>query len=203
MGNKITSDNPENREVVIWDRVKIGDTVALGELYDLYVEVLFSFGMQRSTDRNYVMDCIHDLFLDLYKYRSNLAKTDNIRSYLFTSLKRKINRKYGKKVIPVDLDYPVMDQILLKNATSSREQEMIHIERTNEQKDQLAKALNTLTEKQKRGLFLRFDENKSYEEIAKILGVSVETARTLIYRALKALRKHSFTLGFIFSITFF
>ena len=52
----------------------------------------------------------------------------------------------------------------------------------------LANALESLTKKQRKGLFLRFNQDKSYEEISEIMEVSVQTARTIVYRALKALR---------------
>ena len=52
--------------------------------------------MVYSRDRELVKDCIHDLIFDLYKYRKNLAENDNIRNYLFKSLKRKVLAS-GKK----------------------------------------------------------------------------------------------------------
>ena len=61
----------KNSELTIWGNLKKGDQTALGELYNLYIDILYSFGIQHSQDRGYVMDCIHDLFVDLYKYRKS------------------------------------------------------------------------------------------------------------------------------------
>lgn len=200
---KSKSELPNELETIIWEKLKLGDTTALGELYDLYIDVLFSYGIQQSRDKGYIMDCIHDVFLDLYRYRANLAKTDNIKFYLFKSLKRKINKKYHRKIIPIQKDSSFPNNTVLENSVGSYEDDIILSEHTVERSCRLQVALNTLTKKQKKGLFLRFNQDRPYEEIADIMNVSIPTARTTIYRALKILRKHSFSLLILIKITFF
>lgn len=182
----------KSSETLIWKNLKEGDTSALGELYDLYIEVLFSYGMHHSQDRAYVMDCIHDLFVDLYKYRRNLALTDNVKGYLFKSLKRKINRQYNNKIVPFTMDPYQSIYKTPKRYSKSHEEVIILSELTSERTARLVDALNRLTKKQKKVLFLRFNEEKTYAEIAEVMGVSVESSRTTIYRAIKTLRKQQF-----------
>jgi len=182
----------KNKGVIAWKKLVEGDKLALGELYDQYIDILFSYGMYHSKDRGYVMDCIHDLFLDLYKYRRNLSVTDNVKYYLFRSLKRKINRKYKTKDLPVS-----KEEFLYtleggdKDQSISCEEKIINDEQVSERNSKLSKALKSLTKKQRRVLFLRFSEDRTYEEIAQIMDVSIETARTSIYRAIKTLRKQN------------
>lgn len=178
----------KSSETIIWENLKNGDETALGELYKLHIDALFSYGIVHSQDRGYVMDCIHDLFVDLYKYRKSLSKTDNVKYYLFKSLKRKINKKYHRKIIPVSTEYDFLINDTLKNYTKSHEEEIINDERISEKSAMLSNALNTLTKKQRKGLYLRFNQQRTYEEISEIMGVSVQSARTTIYRALKTLR---------------
>lgn len=178
----------KNTETSIWENLKSGDENALGELYNIYIDSLFSYGINFSQDRGYVMDCIHDLFVDLHKYRKSLSNTDNIKYYLFKSLKRKINKKYYRKTVPVSMEYQYSLNDRLKNYTNSHEEDIINGERVSEKSIMLANALNTLTKKQRKGLFLRFNQQRTYEEISEIMGISVQTARTTIYRALKTLR---------------
>ncbi|MFT5214492.1 MAG: RNA polymerase sigma factor (sigma-70 family), partial [Patiriisocius sp.] len=78
-----------------------------------------------------------------------------------------------------------------ENYTKSYEEEIIKSERTAEKHAKLENALCTLTEKQRKGLFLRYNQEKTYEEISLIMGVSIGSARTTTYRAIKALRKYS------------
>ena len=79
-----------NTDLVLWVKLKDGNIEALGKLYDLYIDEMFSYGMQFCADKTKVMDHIHDVFLNLYKYRKNLANTDQVKYYLFRSLKNQI-----------------------------------------------------------------------------------------------------------------
>jgi RNA polymerase sigma-70 factor (ECF subfamily) len=174
-------------ESIIWANFKKGDKIALGKLYDKYIDVLFIFGIQNSQDRSFVMDCIHDLFLDLYKYRENILITDNAKNYLFKSLKRKINKRYSRKSSPKSEEFISSQN---KNHIDSCEKDMIINERRLEKTAALKNALSTLTANQRECLFLRFNQEKTYEEISFIMGVSIQSARTSIYRAIKSLRHH-------------
>ena len=174
----------------IWLNLKNGDRAALGELYDEYIELLYSYGMSISKDRAHVMDCIQDLFIDLFKYRRNLAMTDNIKYYLFKSLKRKINRKYFRKIIPLSMEVQDSRNYKNKNYSKSHEETIISSEVSLRRTKNLMMGINSLTKKQRKGLYLRFNKEKTYEEIAKIMEVSLETSRTTIYRAIKKLRKN-------------
>lgn len=188
-GNALANYNDK----VAWKKLINGDKLALGDLYDQYVNILFSYGMYHSKDRGYVMDCIHDLFLDLYKYRKNLSKTDNVKYYLFKSLKRKINKKYKTKDLPVSKEnFLFTFEGTSKNHSKSCEEEIIAQERILERNNNLSEALKVLTKKQRKVLYLRYNQDRTYEEISDIMGISVETARTSIYRAIKKLRKLKF-----------
>lgn len=193
----------QNPDRQIWRQIKQGDSVALGQLYDRYIDILFSFGIQQSNDRAYVMDCIHDLFLDLYKYRKKIADTDNVKSYLFTSLKRKINKKYRRRPIPISVAEPNFDTNMHRRHTISHEAAIIEMEQVAERNLRLANAMTTLTKKQQKGLFLRFNQAKPYEEIADILEISIDSARTTVYRAIKALREQPFIVLILPSLLFF
>lgn len=180
----------------IWKAIKEGDNSALGALYDLYIDDLFTYGMYHAQDRSYIMDCIHDLFLDLYKYRLNLSLTDNVKYYLFKSLKRKINKKYRVKnlVLPMNFDLTKSIDDIGIHHSMSHEEELINSECALERIAKVAEAMKTLTKKQRKCLCLRFDEDKTYEEISEIMGITIQTARTTVYRAIKILRTSKFNL---------
>ncbi|TSE05549.1 MULTISPECIES: RNA polymerase sigma factor [Aquimarina] len=170
---------------ILWTKVKLGDLNAFNELYDKYIDSLYAFGIQYTNDTGYVKDCIHDLFLDIYKYRKKLSDVDNVKYYLFTSLKRKINKKFKSKLKLFSAD-DKKDEIV--SSSKSAEESIIQSENSLEISAKLSVAMTSLSSKQRKGLSLKFDEKKSYEEIAAILGISIESVRTLIYRAVKKLR---------------
>jgi len=173
----------------LWKKLIDGDINALGNIYDIYVDDLFTYGVQISDDKNYVMDCIHDLFLDLYKYKAKLAHTDNVKFYLLKSLKRKIFRKQPAKIIPISYD-STSQKHAIEDYSNSIEEDIIAAENLDDSTLKLTNAISLLSKKQKLALSLRYNEEKQYEEIAQIMNVSLQTSRTIIYRTIKALKKH-------------
>ena len=173
-----------NNDSILWQKVKAGDTLAFNHLYSQYVNPLFSFGLMYSNDKELIKDSIHDLFLELYKYRKNLADNDNIKRYIFKSFKRKIYQNQQKKQkIKWDDTGEISQTIDSKLATT------IIFNEEDELTSKLLQAIEELPERQRKALILKFQIELPYQEVAEILGISVESTRTLIYRAIKSLRK--------------
>ncbi len=188
--------NKEKSKVITWEKLKSGNREALGEIYDFYIDDLFVYGMHQKHDKGYVMDCIHDVFVDIYKYRNSLSNTDNVRFYLYKCLKRRIHRKKSWKIIPLQTDYNGFSKAEQRVSSISSEEAIIDLERTTEKNTRLAKAMESLTKRQKECILMRFTKDIPYEEIAQIMDVSVQTARTIVYRGIKSLREHSLTVIF-------
>lgn len=181
----MTDIDPGNN---LWERFISGSSSAFSELYDAYSEILYKFGMRYSTDSEVVKDCIHDLFIDLHTYRSKLAKEVNVKFYLLKSLKRKLHAAHRKMSL-LDYSHQSSDDFFGVNVFSfSIEQEIIMDEKQREMLDLLAIEINQLPERQREILYLRFNQDLDYEEIATMMQISVPTCRTFIYRALKQLR---------------
>ena len=104
---------------------------------------------------------------------------------MFRSLKRKIQNELSKKsIFSTDKNLEIA-QIELEPA---HDDVIIETEIKQENSDILKTAIRKLTDQQQQALFLKFEQNLSYPEIAEILNISTESARTNIYRAIKALR---------------
>jgi RNA polymerase sigma-70 factor (ECF subfamily) len=187
-------------ELLLWAKLKDGQIVALGALYDLYIDELFSYGIQFCSDKTEVMDSIHDVFLNLYKYRNNLANTNHVKYYLLRSVKNQILKKNSNKF---QIESIQDKTLFLSDFEASAEEAIIINEIKSERTYKLSKSINLLSKKQKKGLFLRFNEGMDYEDIAKIMNVSVQTSRTIIYRAIKSLRNSMLAFFlFLFDILF-
>ncbi len=171
---------------VLWQQFKEGSQDAFYRLYDQFADSLFRYGSHYSRDKEFIKDCIHDLFLDLYKYRKKLSGTDNVQFYLFRSLRRIIHKEQVK-LIPFVLHEMIGSPN--NNTDQSNEDYIIATETETENSMLLKMALSKLSKRQRIGLSLKFEHDLSYPEIAEILGISVESSRTIIYRALKELRK--------------
>lgn len=168
----------------LWTSFINGDDDALNLLYKQFVDVLYAFGLRFTDDAELVKDGIQDLFVDLYKYRKTLAFDVNVKSYLFTSLKRKICLVLKKNAAAANHSFEV--PFLL---SCSIEEQIIQEENQSELLLKLNKQLELLPSRQKEALYLRFNAELEYEEIAVIMNVSLETCRTLVYRGVKQLRE--------------
>jgi RNA polymerase sigma factor (sigma-70 family) len=169
----------------LWESIIQGDQQSYGELYELYADILFRYGLRYTADTATIKDCIQDLFTDLYHYRRNLASSVNIRFYLLRSFRRKLHqalKKTAREGGAAEEDYFSITYEL------DAEQRMIAAEQQEETLRLLVRELNALPARQKEVLFLKFNCNLSYEEVAGIMKISVPTCRTLAYRAFRQLR---------------
>ncbi len=170
-----------NSDFLLWRRLKTGDIKAFNELYDRYAHILFSFGQIYSKDKETIKDCIHDLFFELYKYRKNLSDTNNIKNYLFLSFRRKIQASKSNKITLV----------YSENIIETDNKKFISfpdIYNEDEKLEKLKDEINKLPDRQKEAIILRFHSELSYNDIAELMDISVESVRKNIYRSVKTLR---------------
>lgn len=183
----VPDSKTKDSNILLWSKMKEGEVTALGDLYDLYIDDLFPYGLVLCSDKDLVMDCIHDLFVDLFKYRKKLTKEPQVKYYLLKSLKRKIYKRISRKTkIEEVQDHNLADLNLFE---TSDENKMIDNEIDGGLKDLVARAIDSLPKKQKIAIQMKFFQGKSYEEIAVSMDIAIETARTLIYRSILNLRK--------------
>lgn len=169
----------------LWRQFIEGSDQAFYLLYDRYADKLYIYGIHFSNDKNFIKDCIHDLFLDLYKYRIKLSETNNVQFYLFRSLRRII---YKKRVRVLQFIRNERNYTAKEMPVFSHEDYLIATETKAEEYKALNAAMKKLTDRQREGLSLKFEHDHTYSEISEIMGISVESARSIIYLALKQLR---------------
>jgi RNA polymerase sigma factor (sigma-70 family) len=172
----------------LWELFTSGSQSAFSQLYDIYADTLYAFGLRYTSDRDMVKDCIHDLFIDLHHYREGLAKNVNVRFYLLQSFKRKLHAASKKSSVFSLNGWEAEDSLPISSFSFSVEQEIIHDEKQREMLQMLASQINQLPERQREILYLKFTHDLDYDQIASIMHISVPTCRTFVYRALKELR---------------
>ncbi len=179
----------------IWDGIRKGRKDALKELYDHFFNVLYAYGLKISYSSADTEDAIHELFIDIWKYRERLSETTSVRFYLYRALRRKLykNRILTDKVLNADDDQQDDFQPPVEVSIIGREEE-------NETGSQLKDHIDKLPMRQKEALLLRFYGALSYKEIAEILQINEQSARNLTTRGLEFLRK---TMSAWFLLLFF
>jgi RNA polymerase sigma factor (sigma-70 family) len=178
----------ENREEerILWLRFLEGDTQVLNLIYLLHSNALFDYGCRFTADSDLVKDSIQEIFCTLVRTRNNLSETDNVRLYLFKSLKRRIIRELknaSNKPRSLDNQDYSFDLRFSENLDDQ-------LNELDEEKGRLiAEAMHSLTERQKEAIYLRFNRGLEYEEISLLLNLNYQSSRALIHRAIEKLRE--------------
>ncbi|MGF1637006.1 MAG: RNA polymerase sigma factor [Cyclobacteriaceae bacterium] len=181
---KSFTNQPEDE--VIWISVQRGNQAAFETLYSRFFKPLYNYGRKVCSNKDIVEDAIHDLFLDIWRYRENLSPTTSVRFYLYRALRRRIVKNETKDIESSVFNFQLDDFLL--NKSFSHEEELIAIERNVERNTKLKRHLNNLSPRQYESLILRFYDELSYEEIGLMLEVNEQSARNLVQRGLEQLR---------------
>ncbi len=155
-------------------------------IYDQYFENLYHLGIKFCNHPYIVEDTIQDLFSDLIRLKKNPDEIENPKTYLYKSLRRRILKELDRQRKLTDKTGHIETQEFYVNYAI--EKQLSEDETDNPNLERLAKALKKLSPRQKEAIYLRFECEMDYPEIAHILDVSIDTSRTLIYRAIKFLR---------------
>jgi RNA polymerase sigma factor (sigma-70 family) len=170
--------------VDIWDRFRQKDDGAFQTLFETYADVLYGYGRKFVSDGDFVRDCIQDLFVKLYSHRASLSPTANPKFYLLLSLKNTIIDALVKArkltyVSPENLPFLAVEYYMFEG-DSAEEAETGKI---------LKKAMSVLNARQKEAIYLRFQQELSYEEVSELLGINYQSARNLIHRSITKIRE--------------
>lgn len=72
-----------------WRQFVSGDNESYSWIYTTYVQILYRYGLRFTSDPEIIKDCIQEVFTSLYKNRNSLITPDNIKVYLFVSVKNR------------------------------------------------------------------------------------------------------------------
>lgn len=173
--------------LLIWDSLKYGNASALESLYKLYAAPLYNYGSKFTADQELVKDCIQELFVTLWTKKASLNTPLDVKNYLFKSFRHSIFKKTA--LLQRNTPFEENDDYHFE-ASLNMEDLMIMEENDIQIKKRLQSAIDALTPRQKEAIFLKFQENLSYEEIAAIMDITVKASYKLMARSLTFLREH-------------
>ena len=185
-------------DLELWNNFVSGNDDAYKTIYNNHIQSLYKFGLHFTKDEELVQDCIQDLFIDLHKYRLQLKPINNIKLYLFVSLKRKIIRLCGKEEKYVQLTNENMPFLYSISSDEETENDL-----RSRRFELLEKAMGELSNRQREAIYLRFVSELSYEELGEVLQMNYQSARNLIYRGMEKLRESCRQNSFFLMFSFF
>lgn len=189
-------------ETQLWEAFQTGDEEAYTRLYRLHARAMYRYGLSLvPVSEAFVLDCIHDVFTELWAKRQRLSAPDNVRYYLLKSLKTRILHLLKRQERPHqfisqnDFDNlwtePSSDEIRAQEEESAQRQELVK------------RLIDQLPPRQQEAIRLRFVENMEYTQIAEMLSMNRQSAQNLVFRAIEKLRNWLLPSFFIIFHDFF
>ena len=161
-----------------------GNMAAFSQLYNLHINVLFNYGLKLTIDKELLKDCIHDIFVKLYTKKDELGTIDNLRSYLFISLKNKLCDELRRRMYMTDT---AVEEVSISTPTDVEDDYMEEEQRKNEF-SLVRRLLDQLSPRQREALTLYYIEEKKDEDICEIMNMNYQSVRNLMHRGLTKLR---------------
>lgn len=155
-----------------------GDQEAANILYQRYVRQVYCFCLYRLGQREMAEDVTAEVFMKVFaNLHSYVASKAQFKTWLFRIARNQVISQWRKerKIVCFDEDYI--------HAVYSVENE----ERQN--LPEVLAAISKLTDSQREIILLRFWDELSFEEIAKVIGKSAPACRMQMARSLRVLRQ--------------
>jgi RNA polymerase sigma-70 factor, ECF subfamily len=165
----------------IIQQVLSGKHEQYGLLVQRYQESLIHFlrGIL-GTDED-VFDCAQDAFLAAYRNLWRYSANHTFRAWIYAIARNKaidLIRKRKKQVL-LALDEQIVDQQLSPEEAWLAKEQAIHIR----------EILEELPEHYRQALYLRYQQELSYEEISVVLNIPLSTVKTHLHRGKEKLRQ--------------
>lgn len=172
----------ENKELLV--RLKKGDQTAYKELFDLYYIPLCIYSLKFVDSYDEAEDIVQEIFVSFWNKKLFNRIETTLKSYLFIAVKNNSLRylKTNNKIIFDSIDELGID---------IPEVEQIDQDELNSKKEKLHKEIEALPPKCKEVFVEIVLNDLKYKEAADKLGVSINTIKTNLARALKKLRSSS------------
>lgn len=167
--------------------LQLNDATSFTLLYNSHAKSLYNYGIKITSDEELLKDCIHDVFIKIYAKRNELSNVENIKSYLFISLKNRIFDEIRKSNC---YDFTSLEEA---NVKSKDDVEHIFIKNEQQKNDSnfISLLLNKLSPRQREALTLYYINEKEYSEICQIMQMNYQSVRNLIHRSILKLRQLS------------
>lgn len=172
----------------------------IASLYNRYVDDLYTYALYLGFEKGIIMDAIHDVFCKFAADEKLLQDVSNIKFYLFKSLKNRLYDIYKARKEYVELSAIDLQETPF-NIQVTIEERLIGQEEQQQIKNQLAEMLESLTERQREIVYLRYVQEYDYAQISELLNISVHGCRKLLSKAMQNLREKYGTLIFLFLLS--
>lgn len=166
-------------------RVRAGDEVALGEIYDLHAGLVYGLARRVTRDEHLAQDITQEVFTYLWELpdRVDLAR-GSVRSYLAVVA----HRRAVDEVRRSERRCRTETASAVAEHADGPEPEVVDAAAVAWSKSRLADVLAQLPEEQRAAVSLAYYDGQTYAQVAQTLGIPEGTAKSRLRLALARLR---------------
>ncbi len=157
------------------EQIRLGDEKAAEELIKRYYTSILHYCKNHCFNQEKAEDLTQETFLKLFKNLSGYKGKKKFKAYLYTIANHLCIDESRKIEV-----YPLDDEEVIEESD-----EMSRIE----DRSEIDHLLNVLSPEQREAIILRFGEELSFWEIARVMGCNMRTAQSRVRNALKIMRK--------------
>ena len=167
-------------ELTLVVRSQIGDDAAFAELLQLYSPRLrFYVGKMLHERHENTEDVLQEIWLGVFRALPRLNDAAAFRAWLFRIARDRVCREFRRARI----EFRPLEEQQLENIPADAEpNDAVDREAVRQQ-------IELLSPEHREALVLRFIEDMSYDEIARVTGNTLGTVRSRIHYAKRALRR--------------
>lgn len=172
----------EHTELELLMQLLQGNEDAFTHIYHRFWPVLYAVAQRYLKDDEMAKDAVQHVFMQLWECKSELALDTHLKNLLFTMTKNHLINiiRHNNMVIQKNYEWAQMSE---SNETWLEKMQ-------GEGKlQQLEQAIETLPEQKNRILHYKLDEHLSNQQIAEVMGLSIQTVKNQYTSALKLLRE--------------
>ena len=172
-------------------KAKQGDMLAFEELILKHEKIVYNLALRMMNHSEDAMDISQEVFLKAYRSLANFDERSAFSTWLYRITHNtcidEIRKRKGKQTYSLEEDLESEDGSMQRQVADDGDTPEESLMRK-EQKSEILRALDTLSEEHKAAIILRDVKGMSYEEIAEILDLSLGTVKSRINRARNQLK---------------
>ena len=158
------------------EQIRLGDEKAAEELIKRYYTPILHYCKRQCFNLEKAEDLTQETFLKLFKNLSGYKEKRKFKAYLYTIANH----------LCIDESRKMKEWFLANEEEIRDDCDALH---RIEDKSEIDYLLNVLSPEQREAVILRFGEELSFWEIAKVMGCNMRTAQSRVRNALKIMRK--------------